>query len=105
MLRYTSLTWDRPITSAIPALLIKDRSTFCPLPKACSYCAPGQSAGSWNDFKVILSASPVIGGRLYDLIGETELQKRLDKLRATILEHAPVEIPIGKTEPRTIWNG
>ena len=47
----------------------------CP-PKACSYCAPGQSAGSWNDFKVILSASPVIGGRLFDLIGEQELQKR-----------------------------
>lgn len=65
----------------------------CP-PKACSYCAPGQSAGSWNDFKVILSASPVIGGRLYDLIGEAELQKRLDKVRSTILTHAPVEIPV-----------
>jgi uncharacterized FAD-dependent dehydrogenase len=65
----------------------------CP-PKACSYCAPGQSAGSWNDFKVILSASPVIGGRLYDLIGEQELQKRLNKVRETILTHAPVEIPI-----------
>lgn len=67
----------------------------CP-PKACSYCAPGQSAGSWNDFKVILSASPVIGGRLYDLIGEQELQKRLDKLRKTILEHAPCQIPVVK---------
>lgn len=65
----------------------------CP-PKACSYCAPGQSAGSWNDFKVILSASPVIGGRLYDLIGESELQKRLNIVRETILTHAPVEIPI-----------
>ncbi len=69
--------------------------TVCP-PKACSYCAPGQSAGSWNDFKVILSASQVIGGRLYDLIGEVELQKRLDKVRETILTHAPVEIPIVK---------
>lgn len=67
----------------------------CP-PKACSYCAPGQSAGSWNDFKVILSASPVIGGRLYELIGEQELQKRLDIVRKTILEHAPVEIPVVK---------
>lgn len=67
--------------------------TVCP-PKACSYCAPGQSAGSWNDFKVILSASPVIGGRLYDLIGEQELQKRLDTVRHTILTHAPVEIPV-----------
>jgi uncharacterized FAD-dependent dehydrogenase len=67
----------------------------CP-PKACSYCAPGQSAGSWNDFKVILSASQVIGGRLFDLIGETELQKRLDNVRATILTHAPVEIPVVK---------
>lgn len=67
--------------------------TVCP-PKACSYCAPGQSAGSWNDFKVILSASPVIGGRLYDLVGEKELQARLDKLRKLILEHAPVEIPV-----------
>ncbi|HMX46192.1 MAG TPA: hypothetical protein PKC93_09600, partial [Candidatus Obscuribacter sp.] len=67
----------------------------CP-PKACSYCAPGQSAGSWNDFKVILSASPVIGGRLYDLIGENELQKRLDMVRATILTHAPCEIPVVK---------
>lgn len=65
----------------------------CP-PKACSYCAPGQSAGSWNDFKVILSASPVIGGRLYELIGQQELQKRLDKLRHTILTHSPVEIPV-----------
>lgn len=65
----------------------------CP-PKACSYCAPGQSAGSWNDFKVILSASPVIGGRLYELVGEKELQQRLDKLRRLILEHAPVEIPV-----------
>lgn len=69
--------------------------TVCP-PKACSYCAPGQSAGSWNDFKVILSASPVIGGRLYDLVGETELQKRLDMVRATILQHAPCEIPVVK---------
>lgn len=67
--------------------------TVCP-PKACSYCAPGQSAGSWNDFKVILSASPVIGGRLYDLIGQAELQKRLDVVRQTILTHAPVEIPV-----------
>ncbi len=67
--------------------------TVCP-PKACSYCAPGQSAGSWNDFKVILSASPVIGGRLYDLIGEAELQKRLTKVRETILAHSPVQIPV-----------
>ena len=67
--------------------------TVCP-PKACSYCAPGQSAGSWNDFKVILSASPVIGGRLFDLVGQQELQKRLDKVRETILTHAPCEIPI-----------
>lgn len=65
----------------------------CPA-KACSYCAPGQSAGSWNDFKVILSASPLIGGRLYELIGEHELQKRLDKLRQIILEHAPVDVPV-----------
>lgn len=65
----------------------------CP-PKACSYCAPGQSAGSWNDFKVILSASPVIGGRLYELVGEQELQKKLDIVRKTILDHAPVEIPV-----------
>ncbi len=71
--------------------------TVCP-PKACSYCAPGQSAGSWNDFKVILSASPVIGGRLYDLIGEQELQTRLNKVRQTILTHAPVEIPIVKPD-------
>jgi len=69
--------------------------TVCP-PKACSYCAPGQSAGSWNDFKVILSASPVIGGRLYDLVGEQELQKRLDVVRETILKHAPCEIPVVK---------
>jgi uncharacterized FAD-dependent dehydrogenase len=67
--------------------------TVCP-PKACSYCAPGQSAGSWNDFKVILSASPVIGGRLYDLVGQQELQKRLDVVRETILTHAPCEIPV-----------
>ncbi|HND67329.1 MAG TPA: hypothetical protein PL112_11055, partial [Candidatus Obscuribacter sp.] len=46
--------------------------------------------------KVILSASPVIGGRLYDLIGESELQKRLDMVRATILTHAPCEIPVVK---------
>lgn len=71
--------------------------TVCP-PKACSYCAPGQSAGSWNDFKVILSASPVIGGRLYELVGEQELQKRLDKLRKLILHHAPVEIPVVKPD-------
>jgi uncharacterized FAD-dependent dehydrogenase len=69
--------------------------TVCP-PKACSYCAPGQSAGSWNDFKVILSASPTIGGRLYELVGEKELQARLDKVRAAILQHAPVEIPVVK---------
>lgn len=65
----------------------------CP-PKACSYCAPGQSAGSWNDFKVILSASPVIGGRLWDLIGEKDLQARLNIVKETILKHAPVEIPV-----------
>jgi uncharacterized FAD-dependent dehydrogenase len=78
-----------------PCPIDQGKLEVCP-PKACSYCAPGQSAGSWNDFKVILSASPVIGGRLYDLIGESELQKRLDKVRATILTHAPVEIPVVK---------
>ena len=34
--------------------------------------------------------------RLYDLIGEAELQKRLDKVRETILTHAPCEIPVVK---------
>lgn len=76
-----------------PCPIDQGKLDVCP-PKACSYCAPGQSAGSWNDFKVILSASPVIGGRLYDLVGEQELQKRLDKLRKLILEHAPCEIPV-----------
>ena len=76
-----------------PCPIDQGKLEVCP-PKACNYCAPGQSAGSWNDFKVILSASPVIGGRLYDLIGESELQKRLDKVRATILAHAPVAIPV-----------
>src|SRR5579875_411707 len=76
-----------------PCPIDQGKLEVCP-PKACSYCAPGQSAGSWNDFKVILSASPVIGGRLHDLIGEAELQKRLDRVRATILEHAPVAIPV-----------
>ncbi|HEY9720255.1 MAG TPA: hypothetical protein V6C69_22435 [Trichormus sp.] len=76
-----------------PCPIDQGKLTVCP-PKACSYCAPGQSAGSWNDFKVILSASAVIGGRLYDLIGEQELQKRLDIVRATILQHAPCEIPV-----------
>lgn len=71
--------------------------TVCP-PKACSYCAPGQSAGSWNDFKVILSASPVIGGRLFELIGQAELQKCLDEVRQTILTHSPVEIPVVKPD-------
>jgi uncharacterized protein len=69
----------------------------CP-PNSCSYCAPGQSAGSWNDFKVILSASQVIGGRLFDLIGERDLQLRLDRVRQTILNHAPCEIPITKPD-------
>lgn len=71
--------------------------TVCP-PKACSYCAPGQSAGSWNDFKVILSASPVIGGRLFELIGQAELQRCLDEVRETILKHSPVEIPVVKPD-------
>jgi uncharacterized protein len=78
-----------------PCPIDQGKLSVCP-PKACSYCAPGQSAGSWNDFKVILSASPVIGGRLYDLVGEHELQKRLDTIRHTILNHAPVEIPVVK---------
>lgn len=78
-----------------PCPIDQGKLEVCP-PKACSYCAPGQSAGSWNDFKVILSASPVIGGRLYDLVGEQELQKRLDKIRQTILQHAPVQIPVVK---------
>ena len=78
-----------------PCPIDQGKLEVCP-PKACSYCAPGQSAGSWNDFKVILSASPVIGGRLYDLVGENELQKRLDVVRKTILDHAPVEIPVVK---------
>ncbi len=80
-----------------PCPIDQGKLSVCP-PKACSYCAPGQSAGSWNDFKVILSASPVIGGRLYDLIGEQELQKRLDTIRHTILTHAPVEIPVVKPD-------
>jgi uncharacterized FAD-dependent dehydrogenase len=65
----------------------------CP-PSACSYCAPGQSAGSWNDFKVICTASEVIGGRLAELIGLEDLQRRLDVVRRTILDHSPSEIPI-----------
>lgn len=76
-----------------PCPIDQGKLEVCP-PKACSYCAPGQSAGSWNDFKVILSASPVIGGRLYNLIGEKSLQEHLDKLKRLILEHAPVEIPV-----------
>lgn len=80
-----------------PCPIDQGKLEVCP-PKACSYCAPGQSAGSWNDFKVILSASPVIGGRLYDLIGEAELQRRLDIVRSVILKHAPVEIPICKPD-------
>ncbi|HEY9792464.1 MAG TPA: hypothetical protein V6D22_18825 [Candidatus Obscuribacterales bacterium] len=80
-----------------PCPIDQGKLEVCP-PKACSYCAPGQSAGSWNDFKVILSASQVIGGRLYDLIGEAELQKRLDMVRQTILTHAPVEIPVVKPD-------
>ncbi len=69
----------------------------CP-PAVCNYCAPGQSAGSWNDFKVILTASPVIGGRLWDLIGEKDLQSRLDIVRRTILDHAPCQIPIASPD-------
>src|SRR6185437_13021160 len=80
-----------------PCPIDQGKLEVCP-PKACSYCAPGQSAGSWNDFKVILSASQVIGGRLYDLIGEAELQKRLDIVCQTILTHAPVEIPVVKPD-------
>ncbi|MCA9816519.1 MAG: hypothetical protein R3C24_05605 [Cyanobacteriota/Melainabacteria group bacterium] len=80
-----------------PCPIDQGKLEVCP-PKACSYCAPGQSAGSWNDFKVILSASPVIGGRLYDLIGEKPLQDKLDIVRKTILEHAPVEIPVVKPD-------
>jgi len=76
-----------------PCPIDQGKLDVCPA-KACSFCAPGQSAGSWNDFKVILSASPVIGGRLFELIGEHELQTRLDKLRKLILEHANVEIPV-----------
>lgn len=76
-----------------PCPIDQGKLEVCP-PKACSYCAPGQSAGSWNDFKVILSASPVIGGRLYQLVGENELQTRLDKLRRLILTHSPVDIPV-----------
>ncbi|MBY0357802.1 MAG: hypothetical protein K2W82_07355 [Candidatus Obscuribacterales bacterium] len=78
-----------------PCPIDQGKLEVCP-PKACSYCAPGQSAGSWNDFKVILSASPVIGGRLYDLVGEKVLQEHLDKLKRLILEHAPVNIPVVK---------
>jgi uncharacterized FAD-dependent dehydrogenase len=66
---------------------------MCP-PKACNYCAPGQSAGSWNDLKVIIEASEVIGGRLWDLVGERELQRLLDEVRDTIIAHSPDEIPI-----------
>lgn len=80
-----------------PCPIDQGKLEVCP-PKACSYCAPGQSAGSWNDFKVILSASPVIGGRLYNLIGENELQKRLDVVRETILHHSPVTIPVVKPD-------
>jgi uncharacterized FAD-dependent dehydrogenase len=82
-----------PYPKRYPCPIDQGKLEVCP-PKACSYCAPGQSAGSWNDFKVILSASPVIGGRLFELIGEKELQTRLDKLRRLILEHSPVEIPV-----------
>lgn len=80
-----------------PCPIDQGKLEVCP-PKACSYCAPGQSAGSWNDFKVILSASSVIGGRLYDLVGEQELQKRLNIVRKVILDHAPVEIPVVKPD-------
>lgn len=80
-----------------PCPIDQGKLDICPA-KACSYCAPGQSAGSWNDFKVILNASPTIGGRLFDLIGAAELQKRLNNVKETILKHANVEIPVIKPE-------
>lgn len=67
----------------------------CP-PVPCLPCTPSTSGGIFNDYKVILSASPTIGGRLYDLIGKESLQDHIDIIKETILSNSPVEIPIVK---------
>jgi hypothetical protein len=54
----------------------------------CRFCPPAQAGGIFSDYKVITTASPVIGGRLYGLLGERILQEKLNKVKETILNAA-----------------
>lgn len=63
----------------------------CP-PQACNYCPPAMSGGNSNDGKLILTASATIGGNLWHLIGQTELQRRLDYVSAMFFRHTQGEV-------------
>ncbi len=65
----------------------------CPPVPCWPACIPATSGGIFNDYKVITSASPVIGGRLFSLLGQEELQLRLDKVKSLILNASPKPIP------------
>lgn len=86
-----------PYDSRYPCPIDQGVLKVCPANR-CNYCAPAQSGGIFNDYKVIKSASPVIGGHLWDLIGEDELQKHLDAVHRIIVDHAPCPIPIASPD-------
>jgi uncharacterized protein len=92
-----------PYESRYPCPIDQGKLKVCP-PNRCSYCAPAQSGGIFNDYKVGKNASRVIGGNLYDLIGEQELQGHLDAVHRIIADHAPCEIPIASpSEDDLAW--
>jgi len=81
-----------------PCPIDQGKRKDCPEHGPCSFCAPAQSGGIFNDGKFIRSASRVIGGQLWDHIGEEELQAELDAVAGIIVEHVPpgFEIPIAR---------
>lgn len=76
-----------------PCPIDTGKLTKCPVIPCWPACIPSTSGGIFNDYKVITSASPVIGGRLFDLIGKEALQEKLNIVKSIILSHAPVSIP------------
>lgn len=65
----------------------------CPILPCWPNCTVSDAGGIWNDLKVLLTASPVIGGRLVELVGKEIVQGKMDYIKKVILSNSPVAIP------------
>lgn len=77
-------------TKRVPCPIDMGKIEKCP---PCKYCSVYSSGGIYNDGKTIKNASPLIGGNLWDLIGEKRLQENIDNV-VKIFQNAGANNPI-----------